>query len=126
MTAKTDRTLLLLRSELDTLDSRTNNERIRYQLYSIYVNILINHTLFPKNDDIKTLCSSLNFELKDYVFRSRTLLIARFMRKIEHLNDDDIIAFLKVAKSITAPKDKKAKTFNEGPDSNYLDRFGRS
>ncbi|MCK8472537.1 hypothetical protein [Lactiplantibacillus plantarum] len=123
-----NKSLILLKNEINSIDVRTDSERIRYELYSIYVNLLLSREIFPKNEDIKELCSQLNFEFKDYVYKSRTLIIARFMRKIEQIDSADVTNFFKTARIMVnetvnnlpnknLPKEKKL---------NFLDKFGRA
>ena len=116
---------ILLENDLAEIDNRSNPKTIQYKLYSIYVNILLSHIYFKTNNDIKTLTEKLNFELKDYVFKSRTLLVARFMRKIEKLDDSQILLFLEVAKKITTNEDVQKQNKKKNKNISAIDKFGR-
>lgn len=122
-----EKNLFLLKSEINSIDPRTNPERVRFSLYSIYVIMLINKKLFKKNSDIKELCDELNINFKDYVFRSRTLLIARFMRKIEKIDSEEVYLFFEIAKKkISHEQNKESiKKETKSDKDNIFDKFGR-
>lgn len=119
---------ILLENDLNEIDRRSNPKTIKYKLYSIYVNLLLSQEYFKQNQDIKNLTEKLNFKLKDYVFKSRTLIVARFMRRIEKLDDNEIIIFLDVAKGITAVNKIKHTKNRSKKDKNIsaIDKFGRA
>ncbi|BCX31452.1 MULTISPECIES: hypothetical protein [Latilactobacillus] len=122
-----NRSLLILKDEINSIDIRTNPERIRYSLYSIYVNLLLSHELFSKNEDIKELCEQLKFPLKDYIFKSRTLLVARFMRKIEKISDSEtIILFFKTAQNLINANEPSKKVNSKENKYNFIDKYGKS
>lgn len=122
-----NRTLVLLQGDLEQLDMRTHPERLRYKLYPIYINLLLNKNFFKNNIDIKPLCNDLSLAFKDYVYRSRTLLVARIIRSIELADQKDLLTYVKVAKKyIYAYTDKVENTDkNTNNDSNFIDKFGR-
>ncbi|WP_395390612.1 MULTISPECIES: hypothetical protein [Levilactobacillus] len=115
---------VMLRRDIYALDKRTDKERVRYSLYSIYINILLSKSLFQKNDDIKKLSSELNFSLKDYVYRSRTLIIARYVKKIEELDSSAIDRFLDVAKDFV-PEETTSRHIKKNRKASTFDKFGR-
>lgn len=123
-----NRILILLQNDLQQLDTRTNPERIRYKLYPIYTNLLLNKNFFKSNNDIKHLCNYLSLTFKDYVYRSRTLLVARIIRSIERSDQKDLLTYVEVAqKYIYAYNDKAEKNIkNSNTKSNFIDKFGRN
>lgn len=123
-----NRILILLQNDLQQLDTRTNPERIRYKLYPIYTNLLLNKNFFKSNNDIKDLCNYLSLTFKDYVYRSRTLLVARIIRSIERADQKDLLTYVEVAqKYIYAYNDKAEKNIkNSNTKSNFIDKFGRN
>lgn len=123
-----NRILILLQNDLQQLDTRTNPERIRYKLYPIYTNLLLNKNFFKSNNDIKHLCNCLSLTFKDYVYRSRTLLVARIIRSIERADQKDLLTYVEVAqKYIYAYNDKAEKNIkNSNTKSNFIDKFGRN
>lgn len=124
--------ITLIQSELNNLDMRTDDDRVRFKIYAIYIEILLNHDLFHRNIDIKPFCGQLNLSFKDYVFRSRTLVVSRVIRLIEKSDTQSLILFKKTADSLiktylkenskSKPKGGKLKK----QSTNIIDKFGRN
>ncbi|OYL12308.1 hypothetical protein AXF33_07550 [Lactiplantibacillus plantarum] len=75
----------------------------------------------------------MNFEFKDYVYKSRTLIIARFMRKIEQIDSADVTNFFKTARIMVNEtvnnlpnKNLPNKNLPKEKKLNFLDKFGRA
>ncbi len=123
--------LTLLQSELNNLDIRTDTDRVRFKIYAIYIEILLNHDLFHHNDDIKPFCKKLNLSFKNYVFKSRTLLVSRIIRLIEKSDTQSLVLYKNVANSLIESysegnlKENKTKN-NNSKTTNIIDKFGRS
>lgn len=122
--------ITLVQSELNNLDMRTDDDRVRFKIYAIYIEILLSHDLFKHNVDIKPFCKKLNLSFKDYVFRSRTLLVSRFIRLIEKADTKSLILYKNAAdsliKSYSKNNPKKAKNNKSKMQStNIIDKFGR-
>lgn len=125
--------ITLIQSKLNNLDMRTDVDRVRFKIYAIYIEILLNHDLFQYNDDIKLFCQKLNISFKDYVFRSRTLLISRVIRLIEKADIQSLILYKSVADSLIESYSKnnlkKNKIRNDKlkkQSINIIDKFGRN
>lgn len=53
--------------------------------------ILLSKELFPNNEDIKNYTmNNFDIDIKDYLFKSRTMLVARTNRYIYGLNDEEL------------------------------------
>lgn len=75
------------------------NNKIYINAIGLNTLFLLSKDLFPSNNDIKTVSGILyNIELKDYLFSSRTMLIARTNRYIYDLDDDQVREFTKKLK----------------------------
>ena len=69
---------------INLLDNRLNIESQRYNLYSILPEYILSFSFFPTNNDIKYFIVSvgLDSKFKEYLYASRTLLLARLIRII--------------------------------------------
>jgi hypothetical protein len=56
---------------------------LKYELYSIFVYLILSKEEFKNNKDINTFLGTLNINFKEYVMKSRTLIIAKVLRLIE-------------------------------------------
>ena len=82
--------------KIDRIKNLEKIENKHYELYPIVVMLVIKKNYFKRNDDLIELLKIFNLEFKDYVMKSRTLLLARILREIEKIKDvDDVVLNLK-------------------------------
>jgi|SRR5699024_171850 len=89
-----------IRTKLSRLDKRSNPELIRVELFSCVTYLLLSRKYFKKNNDIYNFNRSIKVDLKDYVYKSRTLLIARVNREIEMADKDKLYLILNQVKKV--------------------------
>ena len=61
-------------------------ESLRYDLFSIFTALLLSKEFFKKNCEIKDFLNSNGIEIKDYVAKSRTNMLARTLLYINTIN----------------------------------------
>lgn len=70
--------------------------------------ILLSTNLFPTNEDIKNYTDGIvKIELKEYLFKSRTMLVARVNRYIYDLEMDELKNFDEYINNYLIKNDKK-------------------
>lgn len=111
-----------LKTKLSSLDKRKNPELIRFELYSCMV-ALIYSNFFSKNIEIKVFLEAADIKLKDYVYLNKTLIIARVVKVIKKLNDDQLFNLLDITKSIVLSDLYNTSTNETGnaKKENYID-----
>jgi len=73
-----------------------DNNKIYINAIGLNTLFLLSKELFPSNNDIKTVAGVLyDIELKDYLFSSRTMLVARTNRYIYDLDEAQVKEFTK-------------------------------
>ena len=85
--------------------------------------LIIKKNYFKRNNDLIKLLKIFNLEFKDYVMKSRTLLLARILREIEKIKDvDDVVLNLKkiLIKNINE-EDRTVQNKGKNRDKKYLD-----
>ena len=109
--------------KLDKIKNLEKIENKHYELYPIVVMLVIKKKYFKRNDDLIELLEIFDLEFKDYVMKSRTLLLARILREIEKIKDvDDIVLNLKkILTKNTNEEDKTTQNKGENRDKKYLD-----
>lgn len=117
-------------ASLSKLNRKSKTEIIRYELYSIYSTLLLSKEYFIKNIDIKDFLSKSNINFKNYVFLSRTQILARVIREIERADENTLFLLLDQVKQVVFEKSYSYK--EKSPDKekeNYIDslmhQFGR-
>ena len=109
--------------KLDRIKNLEKIENKHYELYPIVVMLIIKKNYFKRNNDLIELLKIFNLEFKDYVMKSRTLLLARILREIEKIKDvDDVVLNLKkiLIKNINE-EDRTAQNKGKNRDKKYLD-----
>lgn len=86
--------LKYVKMNLASLDKRSNIEQKRVILFSSYTYIILSKEIYENNPEIRKLISNLNLDFKDYVFRSRTTVVARLIRILEKAPESDINFYL--------------------------------
>ena len=116
------------KSIIAKIDKRSDNEKIRSSLYSVFVSILLSKEIFTKNDDIKEFLNAIDINFKDYVYKSRTLILARVLRNIEKSEAEDLYLYLETCKKLLFPNvDEKinAPKKESGSLDDLLSQFKR-
>ncbi|MEF3087934.1 hypothetical protein [Bacillus altitudinis] len=83
------------KSNLSKLSGKTNIEVLRLELYSIITDVLLSKEYFNKNSDIVNFTNKVNLNYADYLFRSRTLLLARILRDVKKADKKELIIILR-------------------------------
>ncbi|MFJ6923014.1 MAG: hypothetical protein ACIRZZ_07545 [Lactobacillus gallinarum] len=88
----------IITKSLNKIKHTKNTEQITEQLYGLYTYILLNRNMFKRNSDLKNFIEPIfekinvyytkDIQFKDYVYKSRSLVIARFIRIIEKSNNN--------------------------------------
>lgn len=132
-----------LRFMLQPLKQLKDPELYRSKTYSIFVEFLLSTNIFGDNKKLKTFISEnhsfiqfnskYEIEMKDYLFKSRTNLVGRYIRKIQTAEINDIKTLIKVINDIAffeatnPPKNNNAKSDeNENYYDSLLEQFTRS
>ena len=77
--------LVLFRNELK------NKQVYKYKLIGITSELLFSKDIFPKNSDISSfLADVFNLEFKNYIMKSRTMIVAKVSKEIATSEDDSI------------------------------------
>lgn len=119
-----------LKTKLSMLDRRKNPELIRFELYSCIVAIIYSD-IFSKNAEIKVFLEAADIKFKDYVYLSKTLIIARAVKEIKKFSDDQLFKLLDIMKAIVlsdlynSPINERKNARKENYIDSILDQFSR-
>lgn len=122
----------IINKKIEGLRKIKNPELIRFELFSILTSILLSKDVFKNNSEIVSFLSSLNIEFKEYVFKSRTLIIARVLRTVENLDESMLELYMIALENVLRretenteeTKNKETKQQNEKNSSNnYIEEI---
>lgn len=122
-----DKDLIIAKNEISSIDKRTNIENVRFSLYSIIVTILLSKSIFKRNSDIENYLISANLHYKEYVFKSRTIVVSRVTRFIQTADHIELFNLVDSTKEVLFTFDKiidKPTKKDESIDD-LLKQFGR-
>lgn len=122
-----------LRNLLHSLKGIKNDEIYRSESYSICVVFFLSREIFKNNIDVKDFLErnpeftlfirKYKMGLKDYLFKSRTVIVGRFIRLIQKADIADLKAVVKVIQNIAFFEAKNSTTNNimNTTGENYYD-----
>ncbi|MDF2084639.1 hypothetical protein [Bacillus pseudomycoides] len=119
-----------LRTKLSTLDKRKNPELLRFELFSCIV-ALVYSDYFERNVEIRNFLGTVGIEFKDYVFDSKTLIIARTTKSVKEFKVEELYVLLDGMKELVfndfIEENKKTNTPKQGENyvDSLLDQFTR-
>lgn len=82
------------RTKLSKMNKRTDVESIRFELYSILTHVVLSKEFYQHNKEISEFTEGANIIFKEYVFDSRTLLLARLLREVEKASNEKIFLIM--------------------------------
>ncbi|OME04670.1 hypothetical protein BSK64_15610 [Paenibacillus odorifer] len=81
----------ILWKKVRQLSIKREVEQSKMDLYSVLIPTILSTEIFKNNRDIKELVDLLKVQdLKDYLYDSRTALLARLIREIQKNNEEDL------------------------------------
>lgn len=80
----------ILFQKINKLKFISLEESLRYEIYSIVTMLILSKDVFAKNIEIKNFANDIGLELKDYVIKSRTNILAKTLRYINTRNIEEL------------------------------------
>lgn len=117
---------------LSTFATKSETKSIdimRINLYGLISAVILSKTIFKRNSEISVFLELVNITVKDYVMKSRTLLLSRIIRDIEKMDADQLkkiqketVNYLFSIQNIQEVTSKKNK---RNSIDDVLEKFGR-
>lgn len=81
-----------LQKKIESLSINKAEETMRLELYGTLIPFLLSKEEFKRNSDVRNFTDKLIIkkELKDYLFASRTQIVARMAREIENYDEEQL------------------------------------
>lgn len=80
----------LLKSKVKKIQDITNLNLLRYELFAIFATTILSKEEFKSNKDITNFLDIFGITFKEYVMKTRTLIMAKTLRIIEKLEMNDL------------------------------------
>lgn len=109
------------KSSLSKLNGNTHVDLLRLELYSIVTDVFLSKEHFNRNSDIVTFINAINYQYADYLFKSRTLLLARILRDINKAEKNELLLIMRTLQYLLFNNiEPDTKTKGE-KSNNYID-----
>lgn len=110
-----------IKSNLSKLNGNTNVDLLRLELYSIVTEVFLSKAYFNRNSEIVAFIDAINYQYGEYLFKSRTLLLARILRDIKKADKEELLLILRILQDLIFNNiEPEAKTKGKKP-KNYVD-----
>ena len=117
---------------LSTFATKSETKSIdimRINLYGLMSAVILSKTIFKRNSEISVFLELVNITVKDYVMKSRTLLLSRIIRDIEKMDADQLKKIQKETVnylfSIQDIQEVTSKKNKRNSIDDVLEKFGR-
>ncbi|EHZ9205067.1 hypothetical protein HRG49_04305 [Enterococcus faecalis] len=117
---------------LSTFATKSETKSIdimRINLYGLISAVILSKTIFKRNSEISVFLELVNITVKDYVMKSRTLLLSRIIRDIEKMDADQLKKIQKETVnylfSIQDIQEVTSKKNKRNSIDDVLEKFGR-
>ncbi|EJE98219.1 hypothetical protein [Liquorilactobacillus mali] len=105
-----------LEKKIKELSFTTNIDKTRIELLSTLVPFILSTEIFEHNPNVRELTDKLLLkkELKDYLFKSRTQIVARIVREIQGFSEEQLYKNIIIFKdfyseNLDTPSEEKKK-----------------
>lgn len=114
---------------LSKINKRTSIEEIKFNLYGCATIFFLSKAFFPWNKDIQIFIDSFKLNppdknYGDYLYKSRTLLLARIIRDINESEIDRLSLYMNAMKALVFSESYNYKeTTDKETKKNYFDEL---
>ncbi|ERK52436.1 hypothetical protein [Leptotrichia sp. oral taxon 879] len=115
-------------TKLDKIKSMKSEENKRYELYAIFSVLIIEKQHFKSNPDLKKFIYSLGFDFKEYIMKSRPMILSKVLKTISLSKNEEIIQYSnKIYDAIKGLKSEeeviKNKKTRKNGEENYIEEL---
>lgn len=115
-----------IKSRISKLQDINDPDIIKYELYSILTTLLLSKEEFKNNKDINGFLNSFDITFKDYVMKTRTLIMAKTLRIVEKSDSNNLQLYKKILKELYLKDDVENSTItakNKRQAENYMNNI---
>jgi len=120
--------VIVLWKRLKLLEVKRDSNQTRMDLYAVLIPIFLSRELFKNNRDIKEVTDKLRMKtsIKDYLYDSRTALIARIIREIQGNTEEDLEYNVEVFKEISLNILEQKEIVNTSEVTRIINKYSRN
>lgn len=123
-----DKELFYIKTFINKIDTKTV-ELLKINLYGAISYLILSKEIFKKNKDISLFLNIIDISVKDYVMKSRTLLLSRIIRELEKMDIEQLKEVYKKTLNyiftLDEPESMKVKNRKKNSIDSVLKQFSR-
>ncbi|HFD1648345.1 hypothetical protein [Enterococcus faecium] len=123
-----DKELFYIKTFINKIDTKTV-ELLKINLYGAISYLILSKEIFKKNKDISLFLNIIDISVKDYVMKSRTLLLSRIIRELEKMDIEQLKEVYKKTLNyiftLDEPESMKVKNRKKNSIDSVLNQFSR-
>ncbi|WCT53834.1 hypothetical protein PQ456_11475 [Paenibacillus kyungheensis] len=110
------------------LEVKRDIEQTKMDFYAVLIPTILSKEIFRNNNDIKALSEKLKVEksLKDYLYDSRTALLARIIREVEANTEENLKFNISTFKKVTLDLLEYKGLVHTNEVTQIINRFSRN
>ena len=118
----------MLWKRIKLLEVKRNSNQTRMDFYAVLVPTFLSRELFKNNRDIKEMTDKFRVEtsLKDYLYDSRTALLARIIREVQGNTEEDLEYNVKIFKASALDIMEKKGFENTSEVTKIINKYSRN
>ncbi|NTM27961.1 hypothetical protein HQ710_11860 [Enterococcus faecium] len=123
-----DKELFYIKTFINKIDTKTV-ELLKINIYGAISYLILSKEIFKKNKDISLFLNIIDISVKDYVMKSRTLLLSRIIRELEKMDIEQLKEVYKKTLNyifaLDEPESMKVKNRKKNSIDSVLNQFSR-
>ncbi|MGG4498424.1 hypothetical protein [Brevibacillus reuszeri] len=118
----------LLWKRIRQLEIKNDINQTKMELYAVLIPTILSTEIFKRNRDIKELVDCLKFKnaVKDYLYISRTALVARIVREIELSEDVELNENLEMFRGKALEIIDKIEIIDSSEVTKFINKYSRN
>lgn len=120
--------MMILWKRIKLLEVKRDIEQTKMDFYAVLIPTILSKEIFRNNNDIKALSEKLKVEksLKDYLYDSRTALLARIIREVEANTEENLKFNISTFKKVTLDLLEYKGLVHTNEVTQIINRFSRN
>lgn len=83
-----------LNKKIKELNDIKDLELVRMEIYSVIVSMIFSKEEFKTNMEIAHLMDSMSIDYRDYVLKSRTIILSKVLRKVQKADENTLRKYI--------------------------------
>jgi hypothetical protein len=122
-----------IKVKIKKIQDISNPDSLRYELYAIFVSLLLSKEAFKNNKEINVFMNLFGITFKEYIMKSRTQIMAKTIRLLEKADVSSLESYKGILNNIYVSNNqnnsfetKEKKQPSDNYMNNILNKYSRN